>query len=368
MRVIHVRSAARYGAAIAGLLLASSILVPATQAAAKRGALKLEVTVEGEESWKRGSDWRRGTIKERFVSETAAFSESDLESYNTLAPDYAAKVQEQADKADARRRKVEAMQARHGINSNQTANPMAAMMADPARMMAMQQKAEACKEDEACLRKLAMEMMAGSGNAQQAQMMPQMQAIDAQCAQNKGKAYEACIEKAGKERSHPPAGMEDEDIPDLAEPEQRYRHYFPQSDCGGKAEASIDRQGKGQMADVAGMYDTKDFTRGSGPVAGLELNRLCLSTDIVVDEKARSFYMRAWVAPMIRTATFIHHPPDAPIEGTSEGTPTEGVAEWVSAQLHDAPFTGTRSTVLTTGSGDNQRKLNVTVKWSFTAP
>lgn len=346
------------------VLIAAAAATQSALAAGKRGVLTVEITVEGEEKWKRGQDWSHLKIKERFMSEVAVLSEGDLESFNVLAPDYAEKMQARAAAIEARRQQIEGLNARRGAGPDQAARgSMNAMMADPAKMMAMQQKAEACNGDEACLRNLAMEVMAASGEMGAA--MPQVRAIDAQCAAQKGKAYEACIERLGREQSRPPAGMANDDIPELAEPEERYRHYFPHSGCGAKADSSIDHDGKGQMADVAGMYDTRRQFRGGGVASAQEVERLCLSTDIVVDEKARTFFLQAWPASIIKVTSFIHNPPDPPITGASEIGPSQGVTEWVSENLRNAAFTGSRSTVLTTGTGDNGRRLNITMKWSF---
>ncbi len=346
---------------VPGLLLT---LTPAAQAA-RQAVLKIEVTVDGQKSWRNGSDWSKGAIKERFVTEVPMESDLDLESYNTLDPDYANQMQAFQAKADARRQKIEAMQAkRTGQAAPAGGNMMAAMMSDPQAMMAMQKKAEACKGDEACLRTMAMDMMAASG--QMGSAMPQIREVDALCGKHQGKAYETCIEKEGKARSRPPAGMQEEDIPELEEPEAKFRRYMPRAGCGARGEAHIDRQAKGQMADVAGMYDTVESIKGGGPISVAELERICLSTDLAVDEKARTLFPLAWMSPPVEVKNFLHHPPDPPIEGVGTLAASEGVAEWVTATLRNAPLSGSKSTVLNKGSGNVSETLNVTVKWSFT--
>lgn len=345
-------------ALLPGLLLT---MTPAAHAA-RQAVLKIEVTVEGQKSWRDGSNWSKGTIKERFVTEVPMESDLDLESYNTLDPDYANQMMAFQAKADARRQKIEAMNAkRAGQAPPASGNMMSAMMADPQAMM---KKAEACKGDEACLRKMALDMMATSG--QMGSAMPQIQEVDALCAKHQGKAYETCIEKEGKARSRPPAGMQEEDIPELEEPEAKFRRYMPRAGCGARGEAHIDRQAKGQMADVAGMYDTVESIKGGGPITAAELERICLSTDLAVDEKARTLFPLAWMSPPVEVKNFLHNPPDAPIEGVGTLAASEGVSEWVTATLRNAPLSGSKSTVLNKGSGKVSETLNVTVKWSFT--
>lgn len=348
-------------ALLPGLLLT---LAPSAQAA-RQAVLKIEVTVDGQKSWRDGNNWSNGTIKERFVTEAPMESDLDLESYNTLDPDYANQMMAFQAKADARRQKIEAMQAKRGGHAPPAGgNMMSVMMSDPQAMMAMQKKAEACKEDETCLRKIAMDMMASSG--QMGSAMAQIQEVEALCSKHQGKAYEACLDKEGKARSRPPEGMQEEDIPELEEPEAKFRRYMPRAACGARGEAHIDHAAKGQMADVAGMYDTVETHKGGGPIKAAELERICLSTDLAVDEKARTLFPIAWMSPPVEVKTFIHNPPDAPIQGVGDLGASQGVAEWVTATLRNAPLSGSKSTTLNKSSGKVTEILNVTVKWSFT--
>ena len=293
-----------------------------TQAAAdvtKRGVLRIEVQVEGQESWKRLGDWRQGEIRDRFLTEIPVMAEGDLDEINSLDP---ASLQASADKA---------MRAQGGA-----AQPYAALMNDPAKVAQLQARAEACKQDVACLQALAMEMSAAAS--------PRMPTA--------------------------PAAQDEEE-----EATPRYRRYHAQQGCGGLAEASIDRKGSGRMADVAGMQPTSDYAKGAGKLAGTPLDMICLGTQIVVDEVAGTLYLANWAPPAIEARTRIHMPPDGPLEGSDTKGPMPGVAEWVGETLKYAPLKGSRSTVLTTPAeasensqqGASTRTLKVTLTWSFAA-
>lgn len=345
-------------------LAGAMLLAGPTMAAEPMGRLRLEVMVEGHESWKRNGDWRKAEIKERYVTDIPVTGSDDLDPHDMLDPDYASRVQEHAARVMERQRQLA---ARHGQAAQ---GGMAAMMGDPAAMMAMQKQAEACRGDQACLQKLAMDFMSRNTTGQQAQVMAEIQAA---CGQHTGKALEACMEKMGRERSRPLAGAQADELPELEDPEGRFRRYNSSAECDAQAEVSISRVGKGQMADVAGMYDTSDSVKGSGKVTGAPLSMLCLATELVVDVPARTFTIRAWAPPTVEAETRTHQPPDRPLEGRHITGPLPGVAEWVGEVLRNAPFSGTRTTTLTAAqthpqgppANNSDRALKVTLSWSF---
>jgi hypothetical protein len=310
----HRRRTASWSIA-ACLALAGVFAGPAAADTTRRGVLRIEVQVEGQESWKRLGDWRQGEIRDRFLTEIPVMAEGDLDEINSLDP---ASLQASADKA---------MRAQGGA-----AQPYAALMNDPAKVAQLQARAEGCKQDVACLQALAMEMSAAT--------TPKLPPA--------------------------PAAEEEEATP-------RYRRYYAEQGCGGVAEASIDRKGNGKMADVAGMQPTSDSVKGAGKLTGTKLDLVCLGTQVVVDEVAGTLYLADWAPPAIEAKSRLHMPPDGVQESTDVTGPMPGVAEWVGKTLKYAPLKGSSSTVLTTPAeasensqqGASTRTLKVTLSWSF---
>ncbi|HYC04094.1 MAG TPA: hypothetical protein VED40_12405 [Azospirillaceae bacterium] len=298
------------------LMLAGAVGTDVAAETTKRGVLRVEVQVEGQESWKRLGDWRQGEIRDRFLTEIPVMAEGDLDEINSLDP---ASLQAAADKA---------MRAQGGVQ------PYAGLMNDPAKVAQLQARAEACKQDVACLQALATEISAVSAH----------------------------------KPSAAPAEEEEEATP-------RYRRYFAEQGCGGVAEASIDRKGNSKMADVAGMQPTTDSVKGAGKLTGARLDLVCLGTQLVVDEVAGTLYIADWAPPAIEAKSRLHMPPDGVQESTDTTGPMPGVAEWVGKTLKHAPLKGSSSTVLTTPAeasensqqGASTRTLKVTLTWSFTA-
>ncbi|HYC01812.1 MAG TPA: hypothetical protein VED40_00880 [Azospirillaceae bacterium] len=320
-------------------------------------ALIVEVTVVGEESWKRDQDWRKAQIQERYFLEIPLTAGDALEAYNMLDPRTAERLQRFSTDVDARRRKIEAAAGRSAGDTPGVGG--AAQAAE------IQKRVDGCAGDEVCLRRVGKELASQHRTSARAATGSSMEEVRAACASKTGDAYERCVERQFQAKTEPKEPTE--------EPEARFRRYFPVQNCRGRVEASISREGAGQVADVAGTYQSSDYVRGKGALLGPALEAVCLGTQAVVDVKAGTLYVPNWAAPTIEVKTRVHVPPDGPVEGSETAGPSPEVVAWVESMLKDAPLIGQASTTITApppssvAKGVSSRTLKVIVLWHFRA-
>jgi hypothetical protein len=266
--------------------------------------------------------------------------------------DYNARVKAQNDRiyhsADDLRGKGPGAPA--GMKS--AANPMAMMNPE------MMQKIMACGQDQACKRKVGMEMMAqqqAQSSGPGAQVMADMQAISNMCI-SKGnklgsKGYEDCMNAEGEKRSTVKRSAADNEaeIPELPDRYLLYSNAVTENnqfkDCQFKAHAKVNESytlGSISDGEGGGAYGEGSFTdKGEGDYkqeAGLAQSNLtpCVQAQAVFDPKTNLF----WTNLSLNRADIMV----VSTRGLRYGVERpEPIDKWIAATLSGAPASGSKT-------------------------
>ncbi|MCC2658258.1 MAG: hypothetical protein K0Q76_3366 [Panacagrimonas sp.] len=322
-------------AAAAVLVLSSST---GALAADKIGRYTVEITVDGQGSWKRGSDWTKSTTHETYRIVTSVKSNGEADSVNTKDPQFAQKQMAKAARVQAA---VQKAQGRSGAAAPPTQEAYVAQQKALAEQM---QKAQvACKGNQTCLMQAAMQVSQQSAAIPQP-AVPGMPPVDA------GAADDA-----------------DEQQDD------RFLNYYGYEGCPTQIAIKIDQRSEGAYADVAGMIPWT--TTQTADTKGTDHDRMmqCLSATTVYDIKSQTISTDGFGTPGVRGR---YHSKDKlqgeTVNDNAEINGSKEALEWVSNLLRHAPASGSKSTVLKpreAGKGsdgavtDGQIKVGVT--WRF---
>ena len=331
---MHLRAVSR--AAAAALALSICFAAP-LQAAEKLGRYTVDISVDGQQTWNRGSDWSKSTTRERYHIVTRVKSSGEADSVNTKDPNFAQKQMATAARVQA------AVAKAQGRSPSAAPPTQEAYVAQQRALAEQMQKAQAaCKGDRACLMQAA------------TQLSQQSAAIQHPGLPGAGAA---------------PAGDDEE----AEEEEARYLSYFGYEGCPTEISIQVDQRSEGAYADVAGMIPWT--TTQTADTKGTDHDRMmqCLAATTVYDLKDKTISTDGFGTPGLRGR---YHSRDKlqgeTINDKAEINGSKEALEWVSQQLRQAPASGTRSTVLKpreAGKGtdgavtDGQIKVSVT--WKF---
>jgi len=227
-------------------------------------------------------------------------------------------------------------------------------MMDMGRLQAMQEKLMACGNDQSCMQRIAMEMMAeqqasamSSGPGAQAQA--DIRAISDMCINEKHqplgtKGYEECMEAEGRKRSMVPTSSADEEpeVPELPDRYWLYRNY--NTDCQFKSHAKVnesytfgyisDGEGGGQYYEISNV-DTRE---GDSDPKALSP---CALAQAVYDSKA-NLYWTDLPLTMVNFPVTEENTPSRP--GTyGRVEHADEINKWIDSILQGAPASGTKT-------------------------
>lgn len=322
-------------AAAAALVLSFSA---PSNAADKIGRYTVEITVDGQKKWRRGSDWSTSTMRETYRIVTSVKSDGKPDSVNVKDPAYAQKQMAKAARVQA------AVQKAQGRTASAPPPTQEAYIAQQKALAEQMQKAQtACKGNQSCLVQAAMQLSQQSAAIAQPPM-PGMPPVDP------GAADEA----------------EEED-------DDRYLNYFGYEGCPTQIAIKIDQRHEGAYADVAGMIPWT--TTQAADTKGTDHDRMmqCLAATTVYDIKDKTIYTDGFGTPAIRGR---YHSKDKmqgeTVNDDAEIMGTKEALEWVSQLLRHAPASGSKSTVLKpsdagkrTDGAVTDGQIKVSVTWRF---
>jgi hypothetical protein len=302
--------------ALGGLVMASMSATAADQLA----RLTIDVTVDGFKDWKRGEEYSKEKISEKYLLITHVKSSGEPSSVNTKDPQYAQKQMAKAADVQAKLREA---QARSGKPVPKAAATQEEYVAQQKKLAEDMQKGQiACQGDMSCMMKLAQEY------SQQSAMMTAPPADGAAAST---------------------ASLDD---PEEAPEEERYLSFYGYEGCPGEIHIKINNTSEGATADVSGMVpfkqsDTADYTGND-----LNLKMQCLASTLVYDLKAKKIYTDGIGHPAPRGSSRywdrLHGDKlfgDTPKDNVE--IPTNSVAwEWVAKNLMIADASGSASTKL----------------------
>jgi len=289
-------------------------------AAERRVRLTVEVKIEGTEGVVgNGADRTGGKFREGYTLVTYLKSDGELAQFNTKDPEHAQKMMGLAAAVQQRTRGTSA----------------AKKMKPEEFRDYMQKKQAACKGDQSCLYKLAMEAQQLAAN------------ID------KGTG------SAG------PAAYTGEEPP-------RYMTYFGYENCGATAHVYVDRTTQGTVGDTGGavpytIHDTAEYRNNA-----TELGLICNFHQAILDTQDGSFYMDGAILPTAKGhSTMIMRGKTTQSDGEAS---THGEAyTWINEQLRHVPRAGQRSTALkltqnqgaSIHSGRYTGEARIQLSWKF---
>ncbi len=324
-------------AAAAALVLSASS--HAVVAAEKIGRYTVDITVEGQGSWKRGNDWTQSTTRETYHIVTSVKSTGEADSVNTKDPQYAQKQMAKAARVQA------AVQKAQGRTPAAAPPTQEAYVAQQKALAEQMQKAQvACKGNQTCLMQAAMQMSQQSAAIPQP-AMPGMPPAGADAVQ----------------------GEEDE------EEDNRFLSYFGYEGCPTQIAIKIDQRSEGAYADVAGMIPWT--TTQTADTKGTDHDRMmqCLAATTVYDLKSRTIFTDGFGTPGIRGRYYSKDKLQGEtVNDNAEINGNKEALEWVSQLLRQAPASGSKSTVLKpreAGKGSDgsvtEGQIKVSVTWRF---
>jgi hypothetical protein len=153
-----------------------------------------------------------------------------------------------------------------------------------------------------------------------------------------------------------------------------YLNFFGFEDCGAKIHIELESVTEGHYADVQGAVPFSVTATASHDAGRSELAALCTQSNFVVDTARKRFQGDGWLvsAPM-GTTTRIDRGRTTSSRG--EIPFREELIAWASAQLRDAPLSGTRKAVVkmagTNGTGvpfavsQGEGNAEVEMAWRF---
>lgn len=305
-------------------------------AAETYGRLTVDIRIDGEQNWSAQQDWGKTKIAERYRVVTHVQWDGELQTVDTLAPDYAEK---QIAKGAAIQRRVAEVQQRTGTapkNVPKTPEEQQALM------QRMQTEQLACNNDPQCLMNLAMRY-APVMNAMAMQAMPQ------------------------PETGAPEIDLDAEEVP-------RYAHYYGYEGCPTTIEMHVDYRAEGAWADVGGMVPWKETYSAHDRGNDLQRKMQCLGQQMSFDRQTNSFHSLGFSLPLPRGSRVYWDRLHGEERGDGE-VPTTGEAlAWASEQMRAAPASGSRRTTLkpdrprggtvTTGAR-HDGEIRVQIDWRF---
>ena len=325
--------------AFTGAAFAAALALSLSAAAGEKiGRYTVDITVDGQGSWKRGNDWSKSTTRETYHVVTSVKSDGEPDSVNTKDPQYAQKQMAKAARVQA------AVQKAQGRAPAAAPPTQEAYVAQQKALAEQMQKAQvACKGDRSCLMQAAMQMSQQSA-AIPPPAMPGM----------------------------PSAGSGAVDDPD-AEEDNRYLNYFGYEGCPTQIAIKIDQRSQGAYADVSGMIPWT--TTQTADTTGTDHDRMmqCLSATTVYDFKSKTIFTDGFGTPGVRGR---YHSKDKlqgeTVNDNAEIGGSKEALEWVANLLRQAPASGSKSTVLKpreAGKGSDgavtDGQIKVSVTWRF---
>lgn len=354
--------------AVAALCLCSS---PLLAVAAERSArLTIDLKISGTETMKNGSDHATTRIAQRVQLATTVRSNGELDSVNVKAPDFAQKMQAQADAQQRRTREVQEMQQQNARRQRaQGAAPPAMTPTSQADMMAMAQQLQArCGDDQQCLMNEAMKFSAQQVAGNDPALRQRLEAHGAERARcerefaRDAKRRAACLD-AAEIRAGGTGGENLE-----PEADRRYLAFFGFDGCGATVSAVIDDQISGRYGDVQGMVPYTITRKAEWKADAVQTRIICSAYNPVLDVKARSISTDGLALPEVRGR--FTRVDNGRTHSAEEALPLRSEAlHWASEQLRQAPASGTRKVRLPVKSGSAQGivegHLDVELSWKF---
>lgn len=321
--------------AIAGAAVAALVVSIPSIAAEKVGRYTVEITVEGQRSWRNGSDWSKSTTLERYKIVTSVKSDGP-DSVNTKDPQFAQKQMAKAARVQA------AVQKAQGRSPTAAPPTQEAYIAQQKALAEQMQKAQvACKANQACLMQAAMQM------SQQSAAIPQP--------------------------GMPMGSAADEGGDDESEDDERFLNYFGYEGCPTEIAIKVEQRSEGAYADVAGMIPWTTTQTANTKGTDHDRKMQCLAATTVYDIKSKTIFTDGFGTPGVRgryvSKDKLHGETvndNAEIKGSVEAL------EWVSQLLRQAPASGSKTTVLEpreAGKGSDgattDGQIKVSVTWRF---
>ncbi|MGO4707067.1 hypothetical protein AB4072_14965 [Microvirga sp. 2MCAF38] len=303
-------------ALIAGLVLPS----PADATPASQRLLKIEVRVEGQESWQDGpSNFDKAVFKQRYFIATVLEAAPDLSGVNIFDPNSVKKAQEKSARVQTR--------AAQQSNTRPAGMPSAAQQ--QAMQAAIQQAYARCKGDETCIRDAVMK------SAPQLMTPP----------------------PGATMASRAPASDEEGDEKEI------YQHWQSFEACPGRIHLLREDSANGLLADVGGPRATKSNIRADERKA---VKGLCVGYGMtVVDTEAKKLFLDSFSFSNIIVA-------NAPLLPERAGTIPTDIIAWVNKNLRNVPLSGTktetialRTPVMIAQRPSYSGRAKITLTWSF---
>lgn len=328
------RAFARAAAAALALSLSPGLI-----AAEKIGRYTVDITVDGQQSWRNGGDWSTSTTRETYHIVTSVKSNGEPDSVNTKDPQFAQMQMAKAARVQA------AVQKAQGRSPAAAPPTQEAYIAQQKALAEQMQKAQvACKGNQSCLMQAAMQMSQQSAAIPQPPM-PGMPAVHASGAGDDGE--------------------EEED--------NRFLNYFGYEGCPTQIAIKVEQRSEGAYADVAGMIPWT--TTQTADTKGTDHDRRmqCLAATTVYDLKSKTIFTDGFGTPGLRGR---YHSKDKlqgeTVNDNAEINGSKEALEWVSQLLRQAPASGSKSTVLKprgAGKGADgavtEGQIKVSVTWRF---
>lgn len=288
--------------------------------------LKIDLRVEGSESWQTKVSSEKGTIAERFFLATVLEPSDSLDAMNPLDPDSMRKAQDTSARQIADMQKIQ--------ERNKALAPAAAPNAAMQQQVnqAIMQAYAKCKGDEACIKAAVMQANPGL-------MTP------------------------------PPGATMRPGVPDASmasqEEKEIYRQWFGLEGCPGKFRATRNDVSQGSVSDVGA---SKPWNHEARFDIAQAKPSLCLSYPMsVVNEDANTLFLPGFLFPEIPAV-------QKNIGNVTTAVPEE-IAAWAAKTLKGAPLSGTKSEtinltrpilVLPLGNASYKGSVKVTMTWSLT--
>ncbi|MBF9232851.1 hypothetical protein [Microvirga alba] len=318
---------------LAATCLAAFMLPQASHAGPAQRLLKIDVRVEGEESWKDGGSSEKGTISERFYFATILQASPDLNSMNLLDPESVKKTQAKSAQVQARVAQVQQRQKALGSAGMPSAAAQEQMNA------AIMQAYQRCKGDESCIREAVMKA--------QPQLMAPAQGISV--------APNSSMNTGGDE-------------PDEKE---IYQNWLSFDGCVGKTVAFRNDVSDGSISDVGGARPRhREIKINAGGVKSGLCNAYTMT---IVDTETKKLYLESFAFPGVETksVTTGSSVGNVPIpQGTS--TVPADVQAWLNKNVRGIPLSGSKTETITLRTPiivspwkNYSGKARITMTWSF---
>lgn len=228
-------------------------------------------------------------------------------------------------------------------------------MLDMERLQAMQDKVMACGDDQSCMQRVAMEIMAeqqasAMASGPGAQVQADIRAISDRCINEKHQplgtpGHEECMEAEGRKRSMVPTGSDD-DEPEVPELPDRYWVYWNlEMDCQFKSHAKLNESYTyGYLTDGEGGGEYRENTDVDEREGASDPNAAqpCVSVRAVFDSKTDLYWTelpltRVEFPVTVRHATYSKAGTYGRVEHADE------INKWIDSILQGAPASGTKT-------------------------